>query len=62
MLNGTQLPVDQLALSLAQDTFFAPENIQDALLECANDYAGTGGKVRMMEHMGKLADSDLCPW
>ena len=62
MLNGTQLPVDQLALSLAQDTFFAPENIQDALLECANDYAGTGGKQRMMEDMAKLADSDFCPW
>jgi len=62
MLNGTQLPVDQLALSLAQDTFFAPENIQDALLECVNDYAGTGGKVRMMEEMAKLADSDFCPW
>jgi len=62
MLNGTQLPVDQLALSLAQDTFFVPENIQDALLECANDYAGTGGKVRMMEDMAKLADSDFCPW
>jgi len=61
MLNSSQRPVDQLAMDLAQDSLFRLNDIQDALLECVNDYAGTGGKQRMMADMEALANFE-CPF
>jgi len=56
MLDAKQLPIDQLAIDLAQDTFFLPECIQDALLECVNEYADkeknrATGRARMLADM-----------
>lgn len=63
MLNSQQKPIDVLAIELAQDVFFAPENIQDALLECVTEYAGQGGKKRMMEACAELETLEFqLPW
>ena len=67
MLDSKQLPIDQLAIDLAQDSMFLPEHIEAALLECVNDYADgeknrATGRARMIKDMVDLASFDGLPF
>ena len=67
MLDSKQLPIDQLAIDLAQDSMFLPEHIEAALLECVNDYADgeknrATGRARMIKDMVDLTSFDGLPF
>jgi hypothetical protein len=62
MLNGDQQPVDVLSIELCQDYFFMPESVQDALMECVNEFSGPGGQRRMMEAMAAMENDDFLPF